>query len=84
LVKTFTAFSNCSTNLAPRLRWWSTASGALWKVLAKGHNASEATKPSANDVRMTIRRRLMYRMPLAGLTEFAEPVFQGWPLVNGK
>ena len=36
LVKTFTAFSNCSTNLAPRLRWWSTASGALWKVLAKG------------------------------------------------
>ena len=43
--------------------------GPRW-VLAEGRqNASEPIKLPANDVRMKNRRRLMYRMPLAGLTE---------------
>jgi hypothetical protein len=38
-----------------------TASEAPWEVLAKGRNASEPTKLAANDIRITIRRKLGVR-----------------------
>jgi len=64
----FRAISILDLDEKPRLRRWSTASGAFGRCWQRV-NASEPTKLLANDARMTIRRRLMYRMPFAGAAE---------------